>query len=206
MAASLRLADAFHGAGGRRFVALGTCIEYDSFAAGKGPCVEGETPLRPDTVYGECKLALYRALEAGGRGFAWPRILFVYGPGDRSGRVVPHILSTLARGEAAEPRSGGLRRDYVHVDDLAGQLARIASGNVRGAVNTGTGEAVTVSEMFETAAELFGRPELARANDELGTGQPLLIEADLTKFRSEVGAPEARSLREGLAPLVEAAR
>lgn len=205
LAASLRLSDAFRAAGGHRFVALGTCLEYGSAAAG-GPCVEGRTALRADTLYGECKIALYHALDARGGDFAWPRIFFVYGPGDRPGRLVPHILSTFARGEPAEPRTGGLRRDYIHVEDLAGQLARIASGTVTGAVNTGTGKAVAVSEMFETAAELFGRPELARANAGLGVGQPMLIEADLTKFRSEVGAPEVRSLRDGLAPLVEAAR
>lgn len=203
VAASLRLRDAFAAAGGRRFVALGTCIEYDA-AAADGPCREGVTPLRPDTVYGECKVALFRALEARGGDFAWPRIFFVYGPGDRDGRLVPHVLSTFARGEQAGPKAGGLRRDYIQVEDLAGQLARIAAGTVQGAVNTGTGAAVRLSEIFETAAELYGRPDLARPNAETGAGQPLLIEADLSKFRTEVGDPETRSLREGLAGLIEA--
>jgi nucleoside-diphosphate-sugar epimerase len=205
VAASLRLADAFANAGGRRFVALGTCIEYDAGAA-DGPCAEGSTPLGPDTLYGECKEALYHALEARGGDFAWARIFFVYGPGDRPGRLVPHVLATLARGEPAEPRTGGLRRDYVHVEDLAAQIVRILGSGVRGAINTGTGRAVSVSEIFETAADLFGRPDLVRANDALGQDQPRLIEADLTRFRSEVGEPGTRSLREGLAPLVEAAR
>jgi nucleoside-diphosphate-sugar epimerase len=198
--ASLRLRDAFVGAGGRRFVALGTCIEYDS--AADGPAREDTTPLRPDTLYGECKVALFRALEARGGDFAWARIFFVYGPGDRQGRLVPHILATFERGEPAGARTGGLRRDYIHVDDLAGQLARIAAGLVQGAINTGTGAAVSISEIFETAAQLYGRPELAQANAEMGQGQPALIEADLTKFRLQVGQPEARSLREGLAGMI----
>jgi nucleoside-diphosphate-sugar epimerase len=204
VSASLRLRDAFDGAGGRRFVGLGTCIEYDATAA-NGPCREDATPLGPDTLYGQCKEALFHALEARGGDFAWARIFFVYGPGDRGGRLVPHILSTFARGEEAGPKTGGLRRDYIHVEDLAGQLARIASGSVQGAINTGTGAAVSISEMFETAAALYGRPELAQANGETGVGQPLLIEADLTKFRAEVGEPETRSLRGGLAGLIEAA-
>jgi nucleoside-diphosphate-sugar epimerase len=204
VSASLRLRDAFTGAGGRRFVALGTCIEYDA-AAANGPCPEDRTPLGPDTLYGQCKEALFHALEARGGDFAWARIFFVYGPGDRAGRLVPHILATFARGEEAGPKTGGLRRDYVHVDDLAAQLARILSGRVRGAINTGTGAAVSISEIFETAASLYGRPELAQANAETGVGQPLLIEADLAKFRAELGEPETRSLREGLAGLIGAA-
>ncbi|HEX8193638.1 MAG TPA: NAD(P)-dependent oxidoreductase [Allosphingosinicella sp.] len=203
VSASLRLRDAFEKAGGRRFVGLGTCIEYDAGAA-KGPCREDVTPLGPDTLYGQCKEALFHALEARGGDFAWARIFFVYGPGDRAGRLVPHILSAFARGEEAGPKTGGLKRDYIHVEDLARQLARIAAGSVRGAINTGTGAAVSISEMFETAASLYGRPELALSNTETGVGQPLLIEADLAKFRAEVGPPEARSLRDGMAGLVGA--
>lgn len=206
LAASLRLADAFRGTGGRRFVALGTCIEYDAAAAGEGPCREYETPLGPNTLYGECKEALFHALEARGGDFAWARIFFVYGPGDRDGRLVPYILATLARGEEAEPKTGGLKRDYIHVDDLAAQIVRIAASEVQGAINTGTGAAVTVSSMFETAAQLYGRPELARPNSETGVGQPLLIEADLDRFRRHVGEPETRSLEDGFSGLIEAAQ
>lgn len=189
VAASLRLADAFARAGGRRFVALGTCIE-DNGA----------------TLYGRSKHALHEALAARGGDFAWPRIFFVYGPGDRPGRLVPHILEKFARGEPAGPTYGGLRRDYVHVEDLAGQIARIAASEARGRIDTGTGAAVPLSEIFRTAAELFGDPSLALPNERLADDQPALIEADLARFRAEIGDPETRSLRDGLAPLVEAAR
>ncbi|HEV2079650.1 MAG TPA: NAD(P)-dependent oxidoreductase [Allosphingosinicella sp.] len=205
VSASLRLHDAFIAAGGRRFVGIGTCIEYGS-GANERPCREYQTPLRPYTLYGECKVALFRALEARGGGFAWARIFFVYGPGDRDGRLVPYILSAFARGEEAGPNTGGLRRDFIHVEDLALQIVRIADSGVQGAINTGTGAAVTISEIFETAADLYGRPELARANADMGQGQPLLIEADLTRFRRDVGEPATRSLRDGLAELVRAQR
>jgi nucleoside-diphosphate-sugar epimerase len=205
LAASLRLAEGFRQAGGRRFVGLGTCIEYAPPA--DGPCVEDETPLAPDTLYARCKRDLYEALEARGGDFAWARIFFVYGPGDRGGRLVPFVLDRFARGEEAGPTYGGLRRDYIHVDDLAGQLARILASDVRGAINTGTGAAVPVAEVFSTAARLFGRPDLARLNDALADGQPPLIEAGLDKHRLCVGPPETRTLEAGLAPLVaEAAR
>lgn len=189
VAASLRLADAFARAGGRRFVALGTCIERDG-----------------TTLYGRCKLELFEALEARGRSFAWPRIYFVYGPGDRPGRLVPHILETFARGEPAGPTYGGLKRDYVHVDDLAAQIVRIASSDATGSIDTGTGAATSLSDIFRTAAELFGDPALALANDRLAEDQPAVIEADLARFLAEIGDPDTRSLSEGLTPLVEAAR
>ena len=158
------------------------------------------------TLYGRCKRALREALGERGRDFAWPLIHFVYGPGDRPGRLIPHIVESFAKGEPAGPTYGGLRRDYIHVDDLAGQIARIAAASAQGAIDTGTGAAPTLSEIFTTAAELFGDPALALANDRIADDQPVVIEADLSRFRAEIGDPEVRSLRDGLGPLVEAAR
>jgi nucleoside-diphosphate-sugar epimerase len=200
VAASLRLADAFFASGGRRFLGLGTCLEYD-VANANGPCSEDRTPLRPDTLYARCKLDLLEALEQRGCDFAWARVFFVYGPGDRNGRLVPQVIDSFSRGEAAGPTYGGLRRDYIHVDDLAGQLVRIALSDVRGAINTGTGQAPKLTEIFAAGADAFDRPELARSNEETG-GQPPLIQADMTRFRREVGAPQARNVVTGIRDLV----
>lgn len=195
VAASLRLAAAFQG----RFVGLGTCLEYD-VSAGQ-PCSEDHTPLRPQTLYARCKHELCEALERSGRDFAWARVFFVYGPGDRPGRLIPDMIESLARGERCGPRYGGLRRDYIHVDDLAAQIVRIATSSVRGAINTGVGEAPTLSAIYAAGAAAFGRSDLAQGNAATG-GQPPLIQADMTRFRSEVGDPEARDIATGLKDLL----
>ena len=195
MTASLRLAAVFPG----RFVGLGTCLEYD-VAAAAGPLAE-DSPLRPETLYARCKFELFEALKARGSDFAWARVFFVYGPGDRGGRLLPHMIEQFSRGQAAGPTYGGLKRDYIHVDDLAGQIVRIATSDIRGAINTGTGEAPTLSEVFAAGAATFGRPELTQSNAETG-GQPLLIQADLTRFRREIGPPEARDIATGLRDLL----
>lgn len=202
VAASLRLAAGFRAGGGRRLVGLGTCLEYDQDAP-PGPFSETATPLRPETLYARSKVETFERLSERG-GFAWARLFYIYGPGDRAGRLVPYILDTLARGAPAGPLHGGSRRDYVHVDDLAGQLSRIVASDIEGAVNTGTGAAVRLSEMFETAGALFARPDLVRVNDALPENERPSIEADMSRFRAEVGDPEARSLSDGLAGLIGA--
>ena len=199
-AASLRLADCFFDAGGQRFVGIGTCLEYDVANVG-GPCVENGTPLRPETLYARCKLELLKALEQRSN-VAWARIFFVYGPGDRAGRLIPGMIERYSHGERAGPTFGGLRRDYIHVDDLADQLVRIALGDVRGAINTGTGLAPSLADIFAAGAEAFGRPDLALGNDETG-GQPPLIQADMGRFRREIGEPLARDFAAGIRDLVK---
>ena len=193
LAASLRLADACRGI---RFVGLGTCLEYDLALA--RPCVEDMTPLAPETLYACCKRDLFEALDGD---VAWARVFFVYGPGDRAGRLVPAMVARFARGEQAGPTFGGLRRDYIHVDDLAAQIINIALANVRGAINTGTGEAPSLSDIYAAGAAAFSRPELALDNAEFGS-QPPLIQADMTRFRRTVGGPPPRTVEEGLRDLV----
>lgn len=199
-AASVRLADGFFEAGGQRFVGIGTCLEYDVANADR-PCAEDRTPLRPETLYARCKLELLEALASRGGNFGWARVFFVYGPDDRAGRLIPGMVERFSRGERAGPTFGALRRDYIHVDDLAGQLVRIALADVRGPINTGTGLAPTLSDIFAAGAEAFGRPELALSNDDTG-GQPPLIQADMTRFRREVGEPLARDFAAGIRDLV----
>ncbi|HYG46442.1 MAG TPA: NAD(P)-dependent oxidoreductase [Allosphingosinicella sp.] len=199
--ASLRLEAGFRAGGGRRFAGLGTCLEYDQQAPG-GRLSERSTPLRPETLYARCKASLFEALAERGGDFAWARVFFVYGPGDRPGRLIPFILEGLAKGERVAARFGGLRRDYVHVDDLAGQLSRIAFAPVQGAINTGTGDAARLADIFALAGEMAGRPDLVEVNDRTGAGEAAVIEADMERFRSEVGDPGARPLRHGLAELM----
>ena len=200
VAASIGLADRFVQSGGQRFVGLGTCLEYDVANIG-GPCAEDQTPLRPETFYARCKLELFQALEQRSDNFAWARVFFVYGPGDRAGRLVPDMIDRFRRGERAGPTFGGLRRDYIHVDDLADQLVRIAFSDVRGPINTGTGQAPTLSEMFAAGADAVGRPDLALGNSETGS-QPPLIQADMSRFQREIGELRTREVAVGMRDLV----
>ncbi|HYI41918.1 MAG TPA: NAD(P)-dependent oxidoreductase [Allosphingosinicella sp.] len=199
--ASLRLEAGFRAGGGRRFVGLGTCLEYDQDASG-GRFSESSTPIRPETLYARCKTSLFEELSERGGDFAWARVFFVYGPGDRSGRLIPLIVEGLAKGERVAARFGGLRRDYVHVDDLAGQLSRMLFAPVQGAVNTGTGAAARVADIFILAGEIAGRPDLIEVNDLVGPGEAEAIEADMERFSAEIGDPGARPLRQGLAELM----
>ena len=196
--ASLRLAKALGDINAARLVALGTLQEYDPSV---GICAEDKTPLNPETLYARCKLELYEQLGRSGLDFAWPRIFFTYGPGDRAARLVPNMIDHFSRGEAAGPNCGGLRRDYIHVDDLAGQLVRIMTCSVQGAINTGTGEAPSLSEIYAIGARVFGRPDLALANDQTD-GQAPLIVPDMSRFRREVGETQTRNIEQGLADLI----
>jgi nucleoside-diphosphate-sugar epimerase len=205
MSATLRLAEGFRSGGGERFIGLGTCLEYDQEADG-GRFSEARTPLRPETLYARCKTETFERLVAAASSdrcdFAWARLFFVYGPGDRDGRLIPYILGSLRKGVRVGPRYGGLRRDYIHVDDLAGQLSRIMIADFQGPVNCGTGEAEPIDRIFRIAGNLMDRLDLVDSNDNVTSDESVRIEADMELFRARIGDPATRSLQQGIGELI----
>lgn len=203
--ATTALLEAFAGAGGQRAVLAGTAAEYDWTAGGR--CVEGETPLRPATLYGVCKDATRRICEALsgqlGLGLAWGRVFLLYGPGEDDRRLVASVARALATGERAPTSAGTQLRDFLHVDDVAAAFAALVASEVSGAVNIGSGEAVAVREVVETVARALGREDLLDFGAlPMSPGEPPELVPAVRRLREEVGFTPAVGLVAGIAATV----
>jgi nucleoside-diphosphate-sugar epimerase len=201
--ASKRLLLAFARCGGQRAVVTGTCAEYDWTAA--GVCREHDTPTRPHTTYGRCKLELGKWADTFGRargvGVAWARLFWLYGPREHPARLVPSVTRALLAGVPAACSAGAQERDFLHVDDVADALVTLTRSDLTGPVNIGSGEPVAVRDVIAQVADACGRPELVRLGERpTPANEPPLLVADTTRLRNELGwrprIDPARGLRE----------
>ncbi len=205
--ASKRFTNGFYKGSGERLVAAGTCIEYDLSL--EQVCVEGSTPLKPDTLYAQCKVELQQHLEsvatANGKSWGWGRIFFVYGPQDRPQRLIPYIIRQLQKDEMAEPHFGGLKRDFVLVTDVARYFCDLLESEFSGCVNFGSGEISSVQQVFDTVGEILGKPNLIGNNSNIGTSgtEQRLIAADMSAFRARVNNRKSTSLIDGIRQTTE---
>jgi nucleoside-diphosphate-sugar epimerase len=203
---TIELARAFAEQGGRRFVAAGTCAEYD-WTGLSSVCREDETPCRPQTTYGQAKLmaatgvlALAREI---GLSVAWCRLFFLYGPGEDARRVIPSVARALRAGERAKVTTGEQVRDFLHVSDAAGAFAALLSHPVTGAVNVGSGVAVTIRSLVETLARAAGRPDAVDFGAvPMQPGEPPMIVADVERLLS-TGWRQKIALEQGLAAAIQ---
>ncbi len=197
--ASLGLARAFAEAGGRRFVAAGTCAEYDW---SQGVCDERLTPRAPRGLYGASKDALRQVLEAYFTqvkgSFAWGRIFFLYGPREPANRLVSSVAAALLQGKEAKTSHGEQQRDFLHVDDVAAGFVSLLEGELEGAVNIASGEPVKVRALVETLAELAGQPQLLKLGALPATDDAPLVVGESRRLRSAGWVPRF-SLSDGLA-------
>src|SRR5205814_531792 len=122
------------------------------------------TPIRPRTRYAAAKHALHVLLDSqsskGAFSVAWLRLFYLYGPHEHAARLVPTVIRALLDGHAVPVTSGTQVRDFLHVEDVAEAFWAALRSDVTGALNVGSGRAVTVREVVETIGRITGRPKL----------------------------------------------
>jgi nucleoside-diphosphate-sugar epimerase len=206
LGASLATLGAFVEAGGKRAVMAGTCAEYRW--GSDQPLDEMHSELLPSTLYGVSKDALRRVAfayaETASLSVAWGRIFFLYGPEEKTGRLVSDAIRSLDNGQPFATTDGLQRRDFMHVEDVARAFALLLASDVRGAVNIATGQAVAVRSVLEAIARETGGHGMLR----LGTrprpvDDPPVIEAASDRLRHEVGFEPRYAIVEGIAQTVQ---
>ncbi len=91
-------------------------------------------------------------------------------------------------------------RDFLDTRDAGGALAALALSDIKGAINIGSGEGVSIASIARRLGRIAGRPDLIRIGALPNrAGEPPRIVADVHRLRDEVGFRPSRSLDEGLA-------
>lgn len=192
------------GLGCSRFVAAGTCFEYDT----THPLLSETTPTEPHDLYGTCKRALFHVAQQFSRltkmEIVWPRIFYSYGPYEDPRRLVPSVVLALLRGDSANTTAGEQIRDYLHVEDIASAIWAVAQSDFTGAINIASGTPVAVSRVVSEVGRLIGRPDLLRFGAlPYREGEPMLIRADASLLRTRIGWSPRFDLVTGLAQTIE---
>lgn len=201
-AATLALAQEFHEAGGKRFVAAGTCAEYD-WTDIAGALTEQNSPRVPATIYGRAKEETRQQLSDYARtiggSFAWGELFHSYGEWEKPDRLVPIVVKNLLSGHAVALTSGEQVRDFLDVRDIGAGFAAIADCAVDGPINLASGIGISVRKVCETLGALCGRPDLLKLGSlrDRPDDPPMLI-ADITRLRDEVGFVPTIFLENGL--------
>jgi nucleoside-diphosphate-sugar epimerase len=202
---TVSLARSLAQSGCRRLLGVGSCAEYDW---DYGFLSESRTPLRPKALYGVCKNATRMLLEGlcerSSMSFAWTRLFLLYGPREDPSRLVPSVTLALLRGEVARCTEGKQLRDFLHVEDMAAAISAVAASGYQGAINIGSGQAVSVRTIVEFIGRTLGRSDhIAYGAIPSDPNDDPLVVADVRRLRNEIGWRPSFSLEEGLQRTVQ---
>jgi nucleoside-diphosphate-sugar epimerase len=137
-------------------VHLGSSEEY---GAANTPFFENQA-LAPVSPYSAAKASASQFLLMAKTSFGLPAIVarpsVVFGPGQKSGMVIPYLFDCYSRKKAAEISPGEQTRDFLYIDDCVDGLARLGSrADLAGeCFNLGCGEEVKLKDVAEEIARL----------------------------------------------------
>lgn len=200
---SIQLAKDFQKVGGKRFVMVGSCAEYEWERSGEGHCVEGATSEKPATLYGQCKKQVFDELQAFSQtsnlSFANGRVFFLYGPGEQKTRLVPSVISNLQNNVSPSCTDGQQVRDFMFVSDVADALVALTASSVEGAVNIASGKPQSIRSLIEKIAEVLNsRTKILFGNIPRSQNDPEILTASVNRLKQEVGFVPQIGLDEGI--------
>jgi GDP-L-fucose synthase len=215
----LNVIEAAYRTGVKKLLFLGSSCIYPKFA--QQPITESELlagPLEPtNEPYAIAKIAGIKLCEAYnaqfGTNFVSVMPTNLYGPGDNYDLQTSHVLPALIRKFheaklASAPTvtvwgSGKPRREFLHVDDLAGAALHVMQHyNGPDLINIGCGEDVSIGELASIVRDTVGYPGdiIYDSTKPDGTPRKLL---DVSRLRALGWSPRI-PLRDGVESTYEA--
>lgn len=160
MAGSVALAKAAVRSSVRKFVGIGSAIEYGSQ---RSP-IPSNAPTKPSNLYAASKVATYLLQEQLFSGtsieFAWIRLFNIYGTSEDPSRLNRYVHEQIQKGQQVKLGPAELVRDYLEVAKAADQIAIIALGDMVGTLNVCSGIGQSIREIAEAIADQYGRRDL----------------------------------------------
>ncbi len=140
----------------KKIIVAGSCFECHKK---QGVCIESEqAPSGNYFTWAKNSLKDFLLFEClkNNITFAWARIFYVYGPGQRSDALIPVIINSLRDGKAPDIRTPANANDFVYVDDVAAGFKKMVEKDFdSGIYNLGSGTATGVSEILALAEKII---------------------------------------------------
>lgn len=144
-------------------VVKGICFASSVKVYGQNPAipVREDCCPKPQSSYASSKLAQECYLQAYSQNKGVPvtalRYSTVFGPGEKSHRLIPKFLWSLSQGQALVIYGDGSEiRDYVYIDDVASATVSALEKNCGGVFNIGSGRGHTTLHIASAMMSLCG--------------------------------------------------
>ncbi|MCL4457667.1 MAG: NAD(P)-dependent oxidoreductase [Nitrospirae bacterium] len=187
-------------AGCGTIMSIGSCWEYREK---KGALHENST-IDSTKAFPAFKNALRITGEAIAREykirFYWPRLFFVYGPGQREASLIPSIIRAVSLGETPNIKNYANKNDFIYVEDVAAALVKIIQKKPDGIIyNIGSGFSTAVLDVLSLVYETMGyKKNYIREIKAVDNSMKDDFWADTANIRKDVGWTPNFSLTDGI--------
>jgi nucleoside-diphosphate-sugar epimerase len=116
-------------------------------------------------IFKSCLRVMVEAFSSkAGISSAWARIPYVYGPYEKSQRIVPSAINSFLRGVPIKMKNPRGKYHFVYVQDIADALVALTDTRIEEEVDIMPGKSVSVRDVVFLIAQKLRKPELAKIN------------------------------------------
>lgn len=135
--------------------------------------------------------------------FIWTRLFYVYGPGQRSYSLIPHIINCIQKGKKPEIKTPGAKIDFVYVEDVVNAISMILEKcNKNTVYNIGSGHSTSVKDVVEIVCENYDFDYKISSNHQVNKSSTDFW-ADISKIKKEIGWVPETSMDKGIGRTIE---
>ena len=190
----------------KKIIVSGSCFEYSNRS---GECFEEDTTHAID-YFSWSKLSLLNFIRCEAKNlsidWAWLRIFYAYGKGQREGSLIPLLIENLKNGSIPDIKTPLNANDFIHVDDVGEAFAMSLDRTfLPGIYNLGCGTPVSVLEVCKTVELLIsGKSELTdilkdRTSESI---QDSYFYANTIQSKEQLGWEAQTSIKSGINKLL----
>jgi len=131
-----------------KILVSGSCLEYNKTM---GECEENDIGSPKDNfTWAKHSIYSWLSMRCAQKKvtLGWLRVFYVYGPGQRSGSLIPTILDSLRNNKLPHIRTPKNANDYIFIDDVVDAFCTAAVNNISsGIYNLGYGVSTSVLDV-----------------------------------------------------------
>ncbi|QHI71953.1 NAD-dependent epimerase/dehydratase family protein [Aminipila terrae] len=128
--------------------------------------------------------------------FAWGRLFYLFGEGEKISRVVPYAVTGLLEGRKVICKNASAVRDYMYVKDAGEAIVKTLLSNAEGIINIASGKPITMGELFWQIGEICERQQDIILQD--NPTQPQKVVANVEQLKNKVRFNEYTDLKKAL--------
>jgi nucleoside-diphosphate-sugar epimerase len=187
----------------KKIICSGSCWEYNQ----KKGQLDEKITINPKNPFIAAKHSVHLMGKELARekdmDFIWARFFYVYGPGQKSYSLIPHIINSVSSGKKPEIKTPLSKNDFVYVEDVAEALSMLLKrGKGITSYNIGSGHSTSVKDVVEIVCENYDFDYKISPDRQVNKSSTDFW-ADISKIKKEIGWIPETSIDKGIERTIE---
>ena len=149
--------------GGRNFIGIGTCEEYEKNEKKKNLFYE-KSNVRPVNVYAKTKNMFHQYLRKKRINYKWIRLFYIFGENENKERLLPTLIKNSKIKSNFKLKYPFFKTDFIYVKTLCKMISKLINKKTSGDFNVCSGKSIMLLHLLNLTRLFFYKQPIRITN------------------------------------------